>query len=570
MREPLPHQPAAIAATVDQPCWMLLLDKRLGKCLVGIRWALRQAPGGRVLVAAPKSACPGWLDELAVDGQMGVLLADMSEKERLEAIVAFDNHRLSKPGRTGFFVVNPQALMLPMMRGAAVPEGKKKMVRPSKLAMLGWDAVIWDESTNIKNPASQINKLAQSHIARIPRRLALTGEIAPEGPQDIFEQAKFVHGQFMGHTNMYKWLDAHFNKVDYSWCPKLQSLQKIKEALAACSFRMTRREAGIGETKTFENRYAYLPDRLRKIYDEAQEHFELPAAPRTTVVHVDDPQGYDVYIGRANRHRGLEGSPFANPFSIGKLTREEVLTHYREYITKRPDLIEQARRTLRGKRLGCWCKPEGCHGDVLVELIENEDGGTAENEAKYILQIANWCSQIAGGYPWERPDLHSPHKMEVLKELLTGEYAKESVVITFRYNSELAAAVDMAKKAKMTHAFIVGETPVEDRRRIGHHFQERKFSKLFMQVKVARFGIDLSAADTMIRYSLPYSYEDVSQSMDRIVHPKKKMPLHYIDIITKDTVDEDVAALAKEKALDARFFMTKLKGRLSDRLGGKK
>lgn len=21
-------------------------------------------------------------------------------------------------------------------------------------------------------------------------------------------------------------------------------------------------------------------------------------------------------------------------------------------------------------RLGCWCKPEACHGDVLVELLE--------------------------------------------------------------------------------------------------------------------------------------------------------------------------------------------------------
>jgi hypothetical protein len=26
--------------------------------------------------------------------------------------------------------------------------------------------------------------------------------------------------------------------------------------------------------------------------------------------------------------------------------------------------------TLKGKTLGCWCKPEACHGDVLVEFIE--------------------------------------------------------------------------------------------------------------------------------------------------------------------------------------------------------
>lgn len=26
--------------------------------------------------------------------------------------------------------------------------------------------------------------------------------------------------------------------------------------------------------------------------------------------------------------------------------------------------------SMRGKSLGCWCHPEACHGDVLVELME--------------------------------------------------------------------------------------------------------------------------------------------------------------------------------------------------------
>ena len=27
-------------------------------------------------------------------------------------------------------------------------------------------------------------------------------------------------------------------------------------------------------------------------------------------------------------------------------------------------------KRLKGKKLGCWCKPERCHGDVIVKLIE--------------------------------------------------------------------------------------------------------------------------------------------------------------------------------------------------------
>lgn len=25
---------------------------------------------------------------------------------------------------------------------------------------------------------------------------------------------------------------------------------------------------------------------------------------------------------------------------------------------------------LKGKTLGCWCKPECCHGDVLINLLK--------------------------------------------------------------------------------------------------------------------------------------------------------------------------------------------------------
>jgi hypothetical protein len=72
-------------------------------------------------------------------------------------------------------------------------------------------------------------------------------------------------------------------------------------------------------------------------------------------------EGYDVYIGRPSK--------WGNPFLIGQDgTREEVIKKYRRYILSRPDLLRQLKE-LKGKKLGCWCKPKACHGDVLVELL---------------------------------------------------------------------------------------------------------------------------------------------------------------------------------------------------------
>jgi len=82
---------------------------------------------------------------------------------------------------------------------------------------------------------------------------------------------------------------------------------------------------------------------------------------KTSVVHCKK-QHYDVYIGRPSK--------WGNPFSIGiDGTREEVIAKYAEWIVQQPELMNSLYE-LRGKVLGCWCKPKACHGDVLVELTE--------------------------------------------------------------------------------------------------------------------------------------------------------------------------------------------------------
>ena len=91
----------------------------------------------------------------------------------------------------------------------------------------------------------------------------------------------------------------------------------------------------------------------------------------------------NVYIGRKGvillpddetgkkRRFPPENSVWANPFKIkGDMTREDVIQKYREYITEKLPLLKEDLQKLRGKTLGCWCKPEGCHGDVLIELLE--------------------------------------------------------------------------------------------------------------------------------------------------------------------------------------------------------
>lgn len=90
---------------------------------------------------------------------------------------------------------------------------------------------------------------------------------------------------------------------------------------------------------------------------------------RATVVNVKTDE-FDVYIGRGNRRYGLSRSDWANPYHIGvDGSRDEVIAKYRAYVLSHPDLLARLPE-LRGKRLGCWCAPLACHGDVLAELAD--------------------------------------------------------------------------------------------------------------------------------------------------------------------------------------------------------
>jgi hypothetical protein len=38
-------------------------------------------------------------------------------------------------------------------------------------------------------------------------------------------------------------------------------------------------------------------------------------------------------------------------------------------VVAQPELMSSLEE-LRSKRLGCWCAPKACHGDVLIELLD--------------------------------------------------------------------------------------------------------------------------------------------------------------------------------------------------------
>lgn len=92
----------------------------------------------------------------------------------------------------------------------------------------------------------------------------------------------------------------------------------------------------------------------------------------TFVSNKDRGEHFDEYCGR--------GTLWGNPYAIGTDgDRDEVIRKFK-YDFDRDFLREGAQfkeklKALRGKTLGCHCKPYACHGDVLAKYLNELDDG---------------------------------------------------------------------------------------------------------------------------------------------------------------------------------------------------
>ena len=124
-----------------------------------------------------------------------------------------------------------------------------------------------------------------------------------------------------------------------------------------------------------------------EIFNDDEEYIRLLNIPLriiqikiTRVINIDTDMQYksirknDVYeyIGR--------GSPWGNPYSMTTHNEEDRknVIHSFKYDFDR-DILLKAKKDdvykLAGKRLGCFCKPFDCHGDILANFLNSWDDG---------------------------------------------------------------------------------------------------------------------------------------------------------------------------------------------------
>jgi hypothetical protein len=185
-------------------------------------------------------------------------------------------------------------------------------------------------------------------------------------------------------------LARYYHGMPFTWLAQEQEAITDVVADFALMGNITNRLPGERLTSLYEPESLTLFVRGRQggLYPVAECRFESwfvarelaaqnPAYPYVTLLNLKrTPHArYDLYMGRANEHRGLTASMWANPFPLKReADRPAVLAAYEQYVRGTPHLVA-ALPELTGKRLACWCVHDDpnraqkvCHVHILLKL----------------------------------------------------------------------------------------------------------------------------------------------------------------------------------------------------------
>ena len=92
------------------------------------------------------------------------------------------------------------------------------------------------------------------------------------------------------------------------------------------------------------------------------------------VINVKNYESTDyIYIGRPSKYGNPYSSKETNLATIVE-SKEESLRKYEEYIDENPNLIDSIIKEMNNDKihkLGCWCTPGKCHGDIIIKKIND-------------------------------------------------------------------------------------------------------------------------------------------------------------------------------------------------------
>lgn len=268
----------------EHDCGAVILDMGLGKT-VGVLTHLRRIIGrdvckGALVVAPLRVVVSTWPDEvrkwdhlrsLDVVRIEGSPVSRTINKTKDADIVGVETIH-TKPNEASLAALRSNADVY--LASYDILPGLAEWIAGAKT--LPFDAIIFDESSKMKNPSARRFKLCKPILARFRWRYVLTGTPAPQGYGDLWSQFYLVDGgkrlgAFVTHYRE-RFFDPPDRKRRWKWEIRKASIPIIEKRIADVSLCL-RAVDHLDMPELRENKVpVVLPPKLRSVYEDMERN----------------------------------------------------------------------------------------------------------------------------------------------------------------------------------------------------------------------------------------------------------------------------------------------------------
>jgi len=184
---------------------------------------------------------------------------------------------------------------------------------------------------------------------------------------------------------------------------------------------------------------------------------------------------------------------------------------------------------------------------LYARTIFEDQEASYSNKLTEIVKLHQVCCGYVVSDEGVKKDLNNP-KLDELMNILEETDGKIIIWANYIYNLENIIKKLQDKFGSMSVVSIYGDVPVEARSSAVKNFQENKNVRFFVgNPTTGGYGLNLTAANTVIYFSNSYDLEVRQQSEDRAHRIGQKNNVTYIDLVVRNTIDEFILKALNKK-----------------------
>jgi len=263
-------------------------------------------------------------------------------------------------------------------------------------------------------------------------------------------------------------------------------------------------------------------------------------------------KSYYAFVNRYAVLGGYGNHQYLGPRNLEELTRKAHAIAYR--VTK-AECLDLPEKMFEDRTVQLEDEALALYRRVQKESYVVLDGGQ-EVTAGIVLTKLLRLQQITGGFLTDddgRMQSVSSAKLDAAEDIVRSLCVDEGkkIVIFARFRAELDALIERITRVlgkELLAVCIMGEVPLKRRGEIVAQFQEDPATCVFVgQIDACAEGITLTAADTVLYYSVNWNLAKYMQSQDRIHRIGQRNACTYLHLVAPDTIDHKIQAALRKK-----------------------